>query len=348
MASAALKQLGSGTLVFVPGIMGSALQTTGLGHNGLPRTETIWGEDLTGIFKTLARDPALLGVSTVQVTGVIREVRLGWFRTQTVYGPLLDFCTAPWGLNLKPQVNFLTFPYDWRADLRDIAAQLDQLVQQLAAPVFIVAHSMGGLVTRLMLDRATAGSARVKGVFQIASPVGGSSKAFLTLRRQLAITPMADAFWTFFHRLDPSKQAKLTRAIGSMCSLYQLLPGHATPVLMLGGGTLTSAIDTTAWPTADHPKLAVASAAHKALSSAPSVPIRCVYSASTNTDWLIGLDSNWSVVGTQVTDGDGTVTSASARAQSTDLAPVVGASGTEHTELCSHQQVHDLLRTFLS
>lgn len=342
------KRIGTGTLIMVPGIMGSGLQASAVDHSGVPRSEVIWGESLLQIFITLARNPALLGVQHATVTGVMREVNLLGARVEPLYGPLLDYCCRPWGLDLVDGKNFRTFAYDWRVDLRETAAKLAALVASVPSPVFVVAHSMGGLVARLMLNTDQGAARVVQGLFQIASPVAGSSKAFTTLRRSFELNQMADAMWKFFHSLDPAKRSALMSVVGRMPSLYQLLPPDQTPILMLSGGSLVSAVDPAAWLPADHHLVTSAKDAHKILAITPSIPVRCIFSASHSTDWLISVDNNWSIVATQArANGDGTVTSASARAVSTNVQHIAG-SDTEHTELCSNPDVHKLLKDFLS
>jgi predicted alpha/beta hydrolase family esterase len=341
------KKIGTGTLVLVPGIMGSSLQASGVDHSGVPRTEVIWGERLVDVFSTLAMDPAILGAEQVVATGVMREVRLGRARVSELYGKLMDYCCRPWGLDLVEGKSFRSFPYDWRADLRVTASKLHAFVGQLRPPIYIVAHSMGGLVTRLMLNANPSTTSQIGGVFQIASPVAGSSKAFVSLRRQLQINPMADAIWEHFHSLDLTKQGKLTRAIGSMTSLYQLLPPESAKILLKSGGTMTSAVDFAAWPEG-RAMIVCARETHKLLEVAPSVPIRCVFSTANRTDWLVCVDNNWSVLGVQArADGDGTVTSASAQAVSTDITHIPNGD-TEHTKMCSNTDVHAHLKAFLS
>ena len=333
----------------VPGIMGSGLQASGIDHSGVPRSEVIWGESLLQIFVTLARNPALLGVQQATVTGVMREVNFLGSRVEPLYGPLLDYCCTPWGLDLVNGGNFRTFAYDWRVDLRDAAAKLAALVTSVPEPVYVVAHSMGGLITRLMLNTDDAAANVVKGVFQIASPVAGSSKAFSTIRRSFEMNQMADAMWKFFHSLDPTKRSALMKVIGGMPSLYQLLPPDQSLILMLSGGSLVSAVDYAAWLPADHHMVSCARDAHKILATAPSVPITCVFSTAHSTDWLIRVDSNWSILATQhqQANGDGTVTSKSAMAVSTN-AVHVAKGDTEHTKLCANPEVHKLLKDFLS
>lgn len=342
------KKIGAGTLVLVPGIMGSSLQASGVDHSGVPRTEVIWGERLVDVLATLAMDPAILAIEQVVATSVMREVRLGRARLSELYGPLMDYCCQPWGLDLVEGKNFWSFPYDWRADLRVTASRLHAFVSQLPPPVYIVAHSMGGLVTRLMLNGNPSATPQIGGVFQIASPVAGSSKAFVSLRRQLQLNPMADAIWDYFHSLDLTKQGKLTRAIGSMPSLYQLLPPESAKILLMSGGAMTSAVDFAAWPAAGHAMVTCARETHKLLEIVPSVPIRCVFSTANRTDWLICVDNNWSIIAVQAkADGDGTVTSASAQAVSTDVAHIPNGD-TEHTKICSNADVHARLKAFLS
>jgi pimeloyl-ACP methyl ester carboxylesterase len=344
----ALAKLGKGSLVFVPGMMGSELRLRGCANNGIARDEVVWGEDFGKVWRTLARSPEVLGSRELVATSVIRTIRFAGFKTREVYGPLLDFCTSPSGLGLTLDESLHVFPYDWRLDVVKVANELAAFIRRLPTPVFLVAHSMGGLVTRIMLNLNTPAAKRVRGVFQIASPLSGSSKAFETLKRRPNLGPISDCLWLIFHILGPDRRARLMDAVRSMHSLYQLLPPREHKVLLQSGGTQRSALDADAWAHRDRSMLKAAISAHRYLTTIPSVPIKCVYSAQLPTSWLLAIDDNWNLVGCrQSATGDGTVTSASALARSKDIVAFAGEDA-EHTKLCSHSDVHETLRRFLS
>jgi pimeloyl-ACP methyl ester carboxylesterase len=281
-------------------------------------------------------------------TSVIRTIRLGRFKTRQIYGPLLDFCTSRPGLQLSNGQSFFAFPYDWRGDLAHSAVDLAALVNRAPAPVYVVAHSMGGLVTRIMLNRSGPAARRVRGVFQIAPPDGGSSKAFITLKRRPSLGPISDSLWYLYYFFSPEKRARLMNALGNMHSIYQLLPPLEEKVLLQSGGIQRSALDADAWAFRDQCMLEAAVRAQKQLAAVPTVPTRCVYSAQYPTEWLLAIDDNWNPVASgRKAGGDGTITSASASARSSDTV-AFGGAGAEHTQLCSRADVHEALREFLT
>ena len=344
----ALEKLGTGRLIFVTGIMGSELRFKGHGSNGIARDELVWGEELSQVLWTLARCPEVLTSRELVATSVIRAIRLGRFKTRQIYGPLLDFCTSRSGLELSNGQSFLTFPYDWRLDLTNSAIGLAALVNRVPAPVYIVAHSMGGLVTRIMLNRNGPAARRVRGVFQIAPPDGGSSKAFITLKRRPNLGPISDSLWYLYYFFSPEKRARLMNALGNMHSIYQLLPPLEEKVLLQSGGIQRSALDADAWAFRDQCMVEAAVRAQELLAAVPTVPIRCVYSAQYPTEWLLAIDDNWNPVASgRKAGGDGTITSASASARCSDTV-TFGGAGAEHTQLCSRTDVHEALREFLS
>jgi hypothetical protein len=189
---------------------------------------------------------------------------------------------------------------------------------------------------------------RVGGVFQIACPLGGSSKAFITLKRRPSLGPVSDSLWYLFYLFSPDKRARLMDALGNMPSIYQLLPPMEEKILLQSGGIQRSALDATGWPVRDQGMIEAAIRAQRHLNAIPSVPIKCVYSAQFATEWLLAIDDNWNLVASgRKADGDGTVTSASALARSSDTVAFGGFSA-EHTGLCSRPDVHEALRGFLS
>lgn len=95
-------------------------------------------------------------------------------------------------LNFNRQVNLHEFPYDWRRPIEYNADVLRRSIDRWSAgdpqrKFSLVAHSMGGLVSRAYLARH--GDARVARLISIASPHGGSQLARLglgTCARQMA------------------------------------------------------------------------------------------------------------------------------------------------------------------
>lgn len=123
-----------GNIIFIPGIMGSELTVTEDGDDDvvwISFLKLIWG----GINKLrLAKDGAQEADSTlrVQPSGLDKDS----------YAEAILWLKAYW--NVEP------FAYDWRKDLDRAAEGLKDLVQTKFKdqPVHLVAHSMGGLVSR--------------------------------------------------------------------------------------------------------------------------------------------------------------------------------------------------------
>lgn len=128
-------------VVFVPGIMGSILST--------PAGEEVWPptplEAVTSYKRTdkLVRDDLKVG-------GIIRKVSCFPF-----YEPLIE-TFEDMGFKEKGRGDRLVlFPYDWRLDLEDLADELAATMATVpvaAKAITLVAHSMGGLVSRLTLE----------------------------------------------------------------------------------------------------------------------------------------------------------------------------------------------------
>ena len=127
-------------VIFLPGIMGSALEVDG---------DDIWmdiGDLAFGGFARLA----------IGAAGKVRAVE----PLSRSYGELLRFLSA--------SHRVVPFPYDWRLNPEAEADRLAQVLtaelddaEKLSQPVRILAHSMGGLVTRAMIARHPQVWARV-------------------------------------------------------------------------------------------------------------------------------------------------------------------------------------------
>jgi pimeloyl-ACP methyl ester carboxylesterase len=109
-------------------------------------------------------------------------------------------------------------PYDWRLGIEDSAAALaERLRQQSSRRLAIVAHSMGGLVSRAAL--ALPGTQHVERVVLLGTPNSGSFAPVQALRGTYAVVRKIS-------RLDAATTAeRLTEEVfNGFPSLYQMVP----------------------------------------------------------------------------------------------------------------------------
>lgn len=158
-------------VVFVPGIMGTALVTPD-GEEVWPPTalETQFGYKRK---KELMRDDLKVG-------DVIRKLLCFG-----VYQPLLDQLAEIGFSENGGQKRLVLFPYDWRLDLEKtadkLATRLSDLADEGATSITIVAHSMGGLISRLVLETLKFKSkpwfGKINGFLALATPHLGAPLA---------------------------------------------------------------------------------------------------------------------------------------------------------------------------
>jgi len=141
--------------------------------------------------------------------------------------------------------------YDWRLPVVESGRALASRLQALRdAPVAIVAHSMGGLVSRAAL--ALPGTSHVERVVLLGTPNSGSFAAVQALRGTYAVVRKVA-------RLDRgSAEALAAEVFNTFPSLYDLLPHGAC------AGTV-NLFDVEAWPSGDpRPRAALLQAAYSA------------------------------------------------------------------------------------
>ncbi|WP_316224613.1 MULTISPECIES: lipase/acyltransferase domain-containing protein [unclassified Bradyrhizobium] len=196
-------------VVFVPGILGSRL--VDINNN------VVWGNTNSLLnYSHLELYPGSPG-SSLKVAGLVNSINvLGPFWTIHEYDSLLDQIHR---LGYVDNKNLFTFPYDWRKSNFDTAKMFDAFVTSNPAlregKFDIVAHSMGGLVTKIWLINY-GGAARVNKVIYMGTPFQGSMNAFATL---------SDG-WGAFANFMAGGLATVRRVTFSFPSIYELFPTY--------------------------------------------------------------------------------------------------------------------------
>ncbi len=227
--------------------------------------------------------------------------------------------------NPQPNQNFFPFPYDWRRDIRSAAHRLDRFInRQLPAwrsyrrdpdaRVILIAHSMGGLVSRYYIE-CLNGFENVEALYTLGTPHRGSINALDTIINGLH----------FKKSLLEIPLKRLTTVVRSFSSIYQLLPTY--PVVQ-DGDALALVCDHGALPHLNRARAAEArqlllhigesalyrwqeALAHKHLPQATTIPI--VGIGQPTRQWMQRLANETFEAyvtprpGLTVSDGDGTV-----------------------------------------
>jgi pimeloyl-ACP methyl ester carboxylesterase len=196
-------------LVFLPGILGSELldQDGGLVWGGLRSLKRFEELEIT------AHGP----VKPLRVGGLIRNISiLGPFWTLHQYDGLLKTLKD---LNYREGETLFIFPYDWRYSNFETAQKLENFID--AQPALkdqqfdILAHSMGGIIARIYIQRLDGGP-RVKRFISLGVPAQGAMNAFAIMSEG----------WGQFKNLMAGGIATIRRVVFSFPSLYELLPRY--------------------------------------------------------------------------------------------------------------------------
>jgi phospholipase A1 len=129
-------------VLFVPGTMGTILSTAA--------GEVVWPPTPVEVALGYRRKDKLMQDDLV-VGDIVRKVSCF-----NVYQPLIDTFAAMGFKESGAGDRLQLFPYDWRRDLEGLADQLAARFDALPAgtmSITVVAHSMGGLLARLVIER---------------------------------------------------------------------------------------------------------------------------------------------------------------------------------------------------
>jgi pimeloyl-ACP methyl ester carboxylesterase len=218
-------------VVILPGILGSVLQKDdkdlwAVSGQAIWQILTKSGEAIRNL-KLAQDDPEAENLGDgIRATSLIQDTHLipgfwkidGYTRTARLITD--NFDVTPGDIYNDPDdkaANFYQFPYDWRRDNRANARILKKLIDKRLkcwreksgasdAKVILMAHSMGGLVSRYYLE-VLEGWQDSRALFTFGTPYRGSLKA---------VNFLANGYKQLF--LD------LTEVMRSLTSIYQLLP----------------------------------------------------------------------------------------------------------------------------
>lgn len=355
---------------FIPGILGSTLVDYDRNKFGEVVKREIWGENLWNNVNTFRNEPSLLNLArqpSLQADKVIKSIKGKPFKEVDVYGNFINFCTQE--LNLIENQNFFLFAYDWRQDNRKTATEFADFINskdpQENYKIRIIAHSMGGIITRLMLlNEENINIAKITSkFFQIASPIKGSAKAYFTLKKHPKFDKKFDLLCKKFQ--DPDLRANLHQAMIGFPSIYQLLPPPNIKFLLDENGKLYSGLDKQIWEEYLHEYINSAIDVHEQLTQPLNKNIQCfcAYSSYYPTQAFYRVQSrslfNIDIIGKEgennifKVNGDETVIVSSADCSSYFDKDInlencqsleINIQPSEHLEICCHNIVKEMLR----
>jgi len=219
-------------IIILPGITGSVLKKDGKDLWGISG-QAIWqlfrhSSETIQSLKLVDDDPEAESLGDgITATSIMQDAHLipGLWKidgyTQTAKMVTDNFDVTPGDIYNDPgdkAANFYEFPYDWRRDNRASARILKKLIDKRLkcwrestkgapnAKVILMAHSMGGLVSRYYLE-VLEGWRDSRALFTFGTPYRGSLNA---------VSFLANGYKKLF--LD------LTEVMRSLTSIYQLLP----------------------------------------------------------------------------------------------------------------------------
>ena len=230
-----LKQELRDVVVVVPGILGSVLEKEGV---------ELWGPSLGALRRALLTDALVENLQLRTGDQVERDEPDGVHATKLIHLPRVfaglvksdgydslrkmvadSFKVIPVAPD-RPAGNYVEFPYDWRQDNRHTAMRLKRLIDEVlrewraysgivGARAVIIAHSMGGLVSRYYTE-VLEGWRDCRALITLGTPHRGAVKAV----GFLANRPSWPLHW-------------LTEIARTFPSIYQLLPIYE--MLEVGG-----------------------------------------------------------------------------------------------------------------
>jgi pSer/pThr/pTyr-binding forkhead associated (FHA) protein len=296
-------------VIFVPGTMGSELW---LG------SEKVWPN-----VNFLLKHPDVFRYSEdspLKPRGILNEmVIVPNLISFDQYNLLGDYLVEE--LGYERENNFIEFAYDWRQDVRQSARELARFVEgwKVDAPITLIAHSLGTLVSRYYVEKL-GGKSKIGRLVLIGGPHQGVPKIAANLLSGVDLLPFG------------LMGKRLTEIIETFPSCYQILPLY--PCGVDQSGKQINFLEDESWVKPAYRRLhRMAREFRSELGTTSSVPTLSIfgYGLKTATEIKIQSDLNGMIqkafIGIEPS-GDSSVPESSAVLPRTEIHPVRQYHGT--------------------
>jgi pimeloyl-ACP methyl ester carboxylesterase len=272
--------------------------------------------------KILFSNPEILGLPgdpRIEARRIVSDVVVvpGVFKQQQ-YSRLGDYLVS--GLGYTRGDDLLEFAYDWRQDIRLAAQRLAEAIEQWrpSAPVTIIGHSLGTLVTRYYVEKL-GGKRLAERIVLMGGPHYGVPRAILVILVGPGMLP--------FNIADD----RLRQVIAQFPSSYQILPIY--PAVFDQEGQQINVLEDETWlPEGQRHLLRAGRSFRRELGYRSSVPCVSIFGYGYKTIVRVRIrrrpDGGWQKVSfVEEIAGDLTVPAGSAVLKNSEIHPVFQEHG---------------------
>jgi pSer/pThr/pTyr-binding forkhead associated (FHA) protein/pimeloyl-ACP methyl ester carboxylesterase len=300
-------------VVFVPGLMGTELWIG---------SERLWPSP-----KLMISNPEIFllpGDPRIEARGILNDVVIVPHIIQSrQYSAMGDYLVE--GLGYTRGKDLLEFGYDWRHDVRLAAQRLAEAIEQwqVSAPVTIIAHSLGTLVTRYYVERL-GGKRTVERIILMGGPHYGTPKGLAAILSGPGMLPFGIG------------DERMRKVLSTFPSAYQILPIY--PCAVDQNGNQIDVLKDESWlPEHQRPFLRAARSFRRELGTVSNVPTVSVFGYGLKTKLRInihrGPDGPWQKVDfVEEMAGDQSVPSGSAVLKDSEIHPVLQEHGSLYVD----------------
>jgi pSer/pThr/pTyr-binding forkhead associated (FHA) protein len=300
-------------VVFVPGLMGTELWIG---------SECLWPNP-----RMIISNPEafrLPGDPRIEARGILKDVVIVPHIIESrQYSAMGDYLEA--GLGYTRGKDLLEFGYDWRHDVRLAAQRLAETIErwQVNAPVTIIAHSLGTLVTRYYVERL-GGKRCVERIILMGGPHYGTPKGLAVILSGPGFLPLGMG------------DERMRQVLATFPSCYQILPIY--PCVIDQDDNCIDILKDGSWlPEHQRPYLSTARSFRRELGTTSSVPTVSIFGYGLKTKLRVridrGPDGRWQKVDfVEDMAGDQSVPSGSAVLKGSEIHPVFQEHGSLYVD----------------